>query len=186
MHANAPHPLTRVVSLSKTGPLAILLRFIDQAWRLVTGAPLWRLSQLTPRLYLGGQHYRRGYQSMLKRGVTGIVNLRERHHSDIKKGIAAERHLHLPTLDNTPPTVANLMRGAEFVHAEIRRGGSVYIHCGVGVGRAPTLAAACLIADGMTPDEALRRIKRVRPFVHLTPGQRNALDAFADAWRKGS
>ena len=181
--SSKPHPSTRVISLLRTGPAALLLRFVDQGYRLLTGAPLWRLSQIQPRLYIGGQHYARGCRAMRDRGVCAIVNLREIHHSDGAKGIAGERHLHLPTIDNTPPSVDDLLRGVAFVQGEIGQGGSVYIHCGVGVGRAPTLASACLIAEGRSPDAALRRIKRVRPFVHLTPGQRSALDAFAVAWR---
>ena len=181
MHAKAPHPLARVKSLLRTGPWALCLRFADQSWRLLTGAPLWRLSRVTPRLYVGGQHYPRGYGRMLDHGITAVVNLRETHHSDVQKGIAFERHLHLATPDNTPPSMQALLRGAAFAHDAMARG-SVYVHCGIGVGRAPTLAAAILIADGLTPDEAMNQIKRVRPFVHLTPGQRLALDDFADAW----
>ena len=185
--ANRPHPLTRVVSLAKTGPLPILLRFVDQLYRKLSGAPLWQLSEVTPQLYVGGQHFRRGYETMRDRGITAIVNMRESHHSDVTKGIAGERHLHLPTLDNSPPAGADLMRGAEFARQEINRGGKVYIHCGVGVGRAPTMAAACLITTGLSTEAALLQIKAVRPFIHLTARQRAVLDDFAAAWqeRKG-
>ncbi len=119
---------------------------------------------------------------MLDYGISAIVNMRNRH-SDIEKGIAGERHLHLATIDNTPPTVADLKRGAEFIAQEIERGGKVYIHCAVGCGRAPTMAAAYLIATGLSPDQALTRIKKVRPFVHLTPKQRAVLDDFEEDWR---
>ena len=115
-------------------------------------------------------------------GITAIVNLRESHFSDEALGIAGERHLHLPTIDNTPPTIADLLRGVAFVQAEIDRAGKVYIHCGVGVGRAPTLTAACLIATGLSPNTALSRIKAVRPFIHLTSAQRRVLDEFAATW----
>ena len=182
--ANRPHPLTRVVSLAKTGPLPILLRFVDQFYRKLSGAPLWHLSEVTPQLFVGGQHFRSGYQTIREHGITAIVNMRESHHSDVTKGIAGERHLHLATLDNTPPAVADLMRGAEFARQEINRGGKVYIHCGVGVGRAPTMAAAYLITTGLSPEAALRQIKAVRPFIHLTARQRAVLDDFASIWQK--
>ena len=41
-------------------------------------------------------------------GITAIVNLREANFSDEALGVAGERHLHLPTIDNTPPTIADL------------------------------------------------------------------------------
>ncbi len=172
-----PHPITRVFSLLSAGPRAVALRWIDQISRRRTGVPVWRLSAITPQLIVGGQHYRKGYRAMLDYGISAIVNMR-RERSDIEAGIAGERHLHLATVDNTPPSVADLERGAAFIQAEIERGGKVYVHCAVGCGRAPTMAAAYLIAGGETPNEALRRIKNVRPFVHLTPRQRAVLDEF--------
>ena len=179
-----PHPLIRVISLTRTGPWPILLRFVDQSWRKMSGAPLWQLSEVGPQLYLGGQHSVRGYEEMRGRGISAIVNMREERFSDVAAGIAGDRHLQLATIDNTPPTVGDLSRGAAFVADEIARGGKVYIHCGVGVGRAPTMAAAYLISTGLAPQEALQEIKRARPFVHLTAGQRAVLDKFAAAWQE--
>ena len=178
-------PRKRILSLASTGPRAILLRFIDQAYRKIGGAPLWTLSQVTPQLFLGGQHYRRGWRVMQARGITAIVNLREAKFSDAAKGIGGERHLHLATVDNTPPTVADLMRGAALIGDEIQRGGKVYIHCGVGVGRAPTMTAAFLMTTGLSAEEALQQIKKARPFIHLTDEQRDALDEFARRWPAG-
>ena len=179
MTVKPSRPHKRIISLLRTGPLAIGLRFIDQIYRKVSGAPLWKLSQVTPQVFLGGQHYRRGWRAMQAAGITAVVNLREARFSDVCAGIGGERHLHLPTADNTPPTAADLTRGAAFVSDEIQRGGKVYIHCGVGVGRAPTMAAAFLMTAGLSADEALRQIKQARPFVHLTAEQRRALDEFA-------
>ncbi|MCY4071806.1 MAG: dual specificity protein phosphatase [Chloroflexi bacterium] len=179
-----PHPLTRVISLARTGPLSILLRVVDQTWRKMSGAPLWQLSEVSLQLYLGGQHSVRGYRKMQRRGISAIINMREERFSDVDAGIAGERHLHLPTIDNTPPTVADLSRGAAFASDEIARGGKVYIHCGVGVGRAPTMVAAYLISTGLTPQDALQEIKQVRPFVHLTAAQRAVLDEFAATWQE--
>ena len=179
-----PHPLTRVVSLLRAGPGPVALRWIDQISRRRTGAPVWQLSEVTPQLYVGGQHYRKGYGAMLDKGITAIVNMR-REHSDIDKGIGGERHLQLATIDNTPPGVEDLTRGVDFIRAEIARGGKVYVHCAVGCGRAPTMAAAYLISTGLKPADALRQIKAARPFIHLTRAQRAILDEFAAAGTEG-
>ncbi|MCY3779447.1 MAG: dual specificity protein phosphatase family protein [Chloroflexi bacterium] len=178
----APHPLERLRSHLTTGPRAIALRWVDVAHRRVLGSPVWELSEITPKLLLGGQHYyKKGYRRMLDYGITAIVNMRKEH-SDEKKGIAGERHLQLATTDNTPPSVEDLMRGVDFIDDEINRGGKVYIHCAVGCGRAPTMTAAYLISTGDAPEQALRRIKQVRPFINLTKRQKRVLDEFAAAW----
>ena len=177
-----PHPISRVVSLLRAGPGPVALRWIDQVSRRKTGVPVWKLSEVTPELFVGGQHYRKGYRAMLDHGISAIVNMRQKH-SDVVNGIQGLRHLQLATVDNTPPSVANLTRGAEFVGAEIDRGGKVYIHCAAGCGRAPTMAAAYLISTGLSPNDALHRIKSVRPFVHLTRSQRAVLDEFEANWR---
>ena len=175
--------LSRVASLLRAGPRAVSLRWYDQVTRRSTGTPVWELSQITPQLLCGGQHYLKGYQKMLDFGITAIVNMRNKH-SDVEMGIGGERHLQLATVDNTPPTVADLMRGAEFVQAEIERGGKVYIHCAVGCGRAPTMTAAYLISTGLSPKKALKRIKNVRPFINLTKKQKRVLDEFASALKE--
>ena len=121
---------------------------------------------------------------MREYGITAVVNLRESRFSDEKAGIGGDRYLHLATIDNTPPSREDLIRGVDFITDEIATGGKIYVHCGVGVGRAPTLAAAYLISTGLTPDDALRAISAVRPFVHLTVSQRAVLDEFARYWRE--
>ena len=173
-----PHPLIRLQSLLRTGARPLALRLLDQAARRITGAPIWRLCAVTEQLHVGGQHYQRGWRNMRDYGISAILNMRGER-CDIEHGIGGERYLQLPTVDNTPPALDDLLRGADFVRAEIERGGKVYIHCAVGCGRAPTMTAAYLVSTGLSADEALRRIKRARPFVHLTPAQRQALDDFA-------
>ena len=110
-----PNPLRRLGGHLKTGPRAIALRWADVLHRRVIGAPIWGLSAVSANLLLGGQHYyQRGYRRMLDYGITAVVNMRRRH-SDIDKGIAGERHLQLATVDNTPPSVEDLLRGVEFI-----------------------------------------------------------------------
>jgi protein tyrosine phosphatase len=179
-----PNPLNRIISLASTGPTGIVLRFVDQIHRKRTGAPHWKLSEITPQLFCGGQHYPAGYQEMLDKGITAIVNMREAHIRDEDKGIGGHHHLHLATRDNTPPSVADLSQGVDFINQHITNNGKVYIHCGVGVGRAPTMTAAYLVSTGMTPDDALDKIRKHRPFIHLTSTQRDVLYEFSQYWHE--
>lgn len=157
-----------------------LIEAADQTVRAVTGAPTRRMSEVTAYLAVGGQHNRRGVRRLRERGFTAVVNMR-RESDDAARGIALDRYLYLPTIDNTPPTLDHLRVGARFIGAEIARGGKVYVHCWEGVGRAPTMAAAYLVSAGMTPAEAWTMIRRVRPFIRPTPFQVAQLEAFARA-----
>ncbi|XWX03038.1 dual specificity protein phosphatase [Aggregatilineales bacterium SYSU G02658] len=178
-----PSTLNRIVSLLRVGPRGLVLRFVDQGSRLWTGRPLWRYSRITPQLYVGGQHRPRGWGAMTAEGISAVVNMREAHLDDAKKGIQSACYLHLATRDNTPPTLDDLLRGAQFIAQQVAAGGKVYIHCGVGVGRAPTQAAAYLVYSGLSADEALALIRRARPFIHLTSSQRRQLAEFEARYR---
>ena len=178
-----PNPAKRIIKFVQTGPRAIQLRLEEDLHRRSYGVSRRKHSEITPQLHVGGQHRKKGYQRLLKRGITAIVNMREAEYCDVSKGIAGERHLHLPTIDHTPPSIDDLMRGVAFIAQEIEEhGGKVYIHCRAGCGRAPAMAAAYLISTGMSRKEALNFIKKSRPFISLNKNQRRVLDEFAAAW----
>jgi len=153
-------------------------RLIDQVARRRRGAPLFRQVMITPRLLVGGQHYPRGWPTMLTWGVTAVVNMRIEF-DDVAEGIGGERHLHLPTVDNTPSTLAQIQQGVDFIRTEIEQGGMVYVHCGVGVGRAPTMAVAYLVSTGLSPLKAWLRLLRVRPFIWPMASQVRLVDLYA-------
>lgn len=184
--AKPPRTLERLRDHLGTGPIAIALRWYDVLHRRATGGPVWQLSQVAPNLLLGGQHYyQRGYARLLDHGVTAIVNMRAENSED-KSDSGRLPQLCLATRDNTPPSMADLMRGVDFIRAELQRGGKVYIHCAVGCGRAPTMTAAYLISTGDSPQAALARIRHVRPFINPTRRQISVLDDFALAWSPGA
>ncbi|NLE45300.1 MAG: dual specificity protein phosphatase family protein [Chloroflexi bacterium] len=149
----------------------------DHAVRIITGAPLRHLTEITPHLYVGGQYRKRGWCRLAARGITAVVNLRTEF-DDSEKGIAPASYLYLPTVDDTPPSLNQLAEGVAFIRREVGRGGAVYIHCGAGVGRAPTLAAAYLVSTGLTPDQAWALIQSRRPFVRPKPEQVEQIEDF--------
>ncbi len=150
----------------------------DHAARIFSGAPIRRVSQITPQLHVGGQYRRRGWPTLAARGITAVVNLRVEF-DDNDHGIAPSRYLYLPTTDDDAPTLDQLRRGAAFIAEEIARGGGVYIHCKSGVGRAATMAAAYLVSTGLTADQAWRRIREVRPFIRPTAVQLQQIERLA-------
>lgn len=136
----------------------------------LTGRVSLRYSRITPHLYIGPQFGRRGKPAFERAGIDASVNLRAEF-DDEAKGLALAEYSHLPTEDNTAPTLEHLEEGVAFIRRVTDKGGNVYVHCGSGVGRAPTMAAAFLVADGLTVDEAIARIQQVRPFVRILPVQ---------------
>ena len=163
----------------RTSPFALGLRVFDQLMLKFGGTPTQRLSRITPQLYVGGQHGKRGWTRMQDMGITAVVNMREEQYDDSASGIAPERYLHLPTIDHTAPSMEHLREGIEFIRAEIANGGSVYIHCASGIGRAPTMAIAYLVSTGLSLNEALATVKKVRPFIRPREPQKQQLELFA-------
>ena len=164
--------------LTQQGLRVTVLWAADHGVRIITGAPIRNLSQITPQLHVGGQYRRRGWPRLASRGVTAVVNLRVEF-DDNDAGIAPPRYLYLPTVDDNPPTLEQLHAGVAFIAEEIARGGGVYVHCGSGVGRAATMAAAYLVSTGLTPDQAWARIREVRPFIRPNPVQVAQVERFA-------
>ena len=152
---------------------------VDHIVRIVAGAPIRRVSQITPGLHVGGQYRQRGWERLTARGITAVVNLRVEY-DDEATGIAPQRYLYLPTIDDTPPSLEHLRLGVAFITEEVGRGGSVYVHCGSGVGRAPTMAAAYLVSTGLKPEAAWATIRSVRPFIRPTPRQISQVTRFAE------
>ena len=155
----------------------------DHLVRILTGANIRRVSQITPQLHVGGQYRRRGWPRLQARGITAVVNLR-REFDDRAAGLAPPRYLYLPADDDHAPTLEQLRQGAAFIAAEVAQGGGVYVHCGSGIGRAPAMAAAYLVSTGLAADQAWARIRRARPFIRPKPVQFEQIERFAmeDLW----
>lgn len=163
--------LTIIVRRFRTqGVLVTLLWLYGRGLPAITGVPLLQYSRVTPDLYVGPQFNARGKKALEIEGINGCVNMRIER-DDAAHGLALQRYLHLPTVDDDAVSIEHLEQGIAFIRETINDGGKVYIHCGAGVGRAPTMAAAYLIAEGYRLDEALALIRKVRPFIAITPPQ---------------
>jgi len=115
---------------------------------------------------------------MEARGITAVVNMRVEF-DDLEAGIAPPRYLHLRVVDDQAPTLDQLAMGIAFMAEEVARKGAVYVHCGSGIGRAATMAAAYLISTGQTEQDAWALIRATRPFIRPTPPQLEQIQRFA-------
>lgn len=88
------------------------------------------------------------------------------------------RAMWVPTHDMHP--LAELESVVDAVRLRLDDGEGVVIHCGAGIGRAGTLAAAVLVSLGMRLDTALDHLRTHRPMAGpQTREQEDALEAFA-------
>jgi protein-tyrosine phosphatase len=143
----------------------------------ITGVPILKYSRITPQIYVGPQYRQAGKRKLEQSGINGDVNLRIEF-DDAAHGLALENYCHLPTVDDTAPTLDHLQQGVAFIRQVTSAGGKVYIHCAGGVGRAPTMAAAYFISQGLSLEDALILIKKTRPFIKITPEQMEQLERF--------
>lgn len=146
----------------------------------LSGVPLAYNSRITPQIWVGPQFNARGKRALEQQGVNGSVNLRVEY-DDAAHDLALAHYCYLPTIDDDCPSPEHFQKGVDFIRSVVQEGGQVYIHCKAGVGRAPTMAAAWFVAEGMTVDEAIDLIKRTRPFIAITPPQLEALHRYAEA-----
>ncbi|MDR3693598.1 dual specificity protein phosphatase [Mucilaginibacter sp.] len=155
----------------------------DNIHRVVKGVPRLKRSQINPNLMLGSQYNLWGLKKLKALGVTAIVNMRMHNdYSDADhEGI---KYLHLPTVDNTPPPLKVLIKGAEFIGAEIKNGGLVYVHCRQGLGRGPTMAMAYLIKTGLTYEQAYETIRKVRIFINPQRSQVKMLKELEEYYKE--
>lgn len=114
-------------------------------------------------------------ERLLQEGITADVSLEE---EQLDAPFGVEFFLWLPVKDLTPPTPDQLALGVSALTKLVALKKKVYVHCRLGHGRAPTLAAAYFISKGKTIEEAEAFIRAQRPVTHLEPAQQEALRAY--------
>ncbi len=113
-------------------------------------------------------------QDELPSGVVRIVDLTSEF-PEPKSVTTGRTYLCLPTLDTSAPSL-------EAFHDLIRTVASsdqpTYIHCALGHGRSAMVVIAVLIArgDAATLDEAIAKVKAIRPGIKINPPQRRLLE----------
>ncbi|MGO9336136.1 MAG: dual specificity protein phosphatase family protein [Terracidiphilus sp.] len=121
------------------------------------------MTEVWERLYIGSLADAERLADGNPHGISTVISLSEipveRNRRDIN-------YVHLPIEDDEPVPVQQFDAIMVALTECIRRG-TVLLHCGVGVSRAPSLAAAYMDAVGcMGIDSALDEIRKIRPFIH--------------------
>ena len=120
-------------------------------YRLHPGRRRGRHSNLTAvdsHLWRGGAPSAEGYRNLAAAGVTTVVDLRAEEGIEADKALVTGlgmRLVSIPVRDGQAPSADKV---AQFLSATRDSGGTVFVHCGAGVGRTGTMVGAYLVAGG--------------------------------------
>ena len=102
-------------------------------------------------------------------GIKTLVTVREIPLPEIwiqkvnSQNYELENHF-LKTDDYDAPTIDEIHGVVDYIEKKIERNRPVLVHCAAGKGRTGTILAAYLIKkDGMTPQEAVKKLRLMRP-----------------------
>lgn len=138
----------------------------------------FEFSKITDGIYIGTNvcckmHFDK---SLLKRGIRADVSLEE---GKLDNPFGVKYYLWLPTRDHCAPSMNQMLLGARFIYGLIENKEKVYVHCRRGHTRAPTLVAAYFVLTGLGVKDAIAKIKKKRPGIHVSSSQKKALEKFA-------
>ena len=117
---------------------------------------------------------------LAQQGVSVLINLHERAHEPSHLARYGLTEAHLPVADFTPPSPEQRAQGVATIQQGITEGKTVAVHCGGGLGRTGTLLACYLVERGLSGEEAIARVRSVRPGSIETPAQVAAVEAYSE------
>jgi protein-tyrosine phosphatase len=120
------------------------------------------MTQVWERLFIGGHDDAQRLLESNPKGVTSVVSLCE---EKVLRRNFAINYVHIPIADAKPLRVGQFDAIIEAL-AENIRWGTVLLHCGSGMSRAPVMAAAWMEVVGYKNiDAAVEEIAGLRPII---------------------
>lgn len=94
--------------------------------------------------------------------------------------------LHLDVEDFSAPTMEQIERAVDFLKRYSEGESRVLVHCFGGYGRTGTILACYLVSEGMSAEDAIQEVRRLRPGSIEDPSQENAILEYERRVRKES
>jgi len=138
------------------------------------------ITKINEHLYLG-QGRVTAYADILSHlGITHIVSIGRTPHQAVIMGPFVKFELiDAPDIEDENlaahfPSIFNFMRQA------LKEGGTIFVHCEMGISRSPTVVIAFLRADGYfdSLQEAYDYVKQQRPWINPNTGFKRQLQKF--------
>jgi protein-tyrosine phosphatase len=121
------------------------------------------MTRVWERLYIGGRNNAERVYRLNPSGITTVISLCE---DEVLRRNPSVNYVHVPIADATPVPVGQFDSIIDAV-AENVRWGTVLLHCGSGVSRAPVMTAAWMHVVGYKNiDAALEEIAKLRPIIN--------------------
>ena len=119
--------------------------------------------------------------ALLKRvGITALITLTERDLEQEPLQRHGLKNVHLPVYDREAPSLGQIQMLLKRMEILIGRGEVLAVHCLGGLGRTGTVLTAWLIREGLTAEEALRRVRLLDPRYVQSKEQEVFLHAYED------
>lgn len=130
--------------------------------------------ELAPNVWIGRQLDAAEAEAAVRQGVTAVLDLTGEFEE--APAFVWGNYLNLPVLDLTAPSAAQLAQAVAFIDRESTRG-IVYVHCKIGYSRTAAAAGAWMLRSGRArdADEAMERLRAVRPSIVIRPEASQAL-----------
>jgi hypothetical protein len=133
--------------------------------------------EATPGVLIGRALTDSEAAAAVEQGVTAVLDLTAEFSE--AGPFRATTYRNLPILDLTAPTQGQLQEAAKFIADQVGRG-NVYVHCKIGYSRSAAVVGAYLLAShkAVTPEDAVDRLRNVRPSIIVRQEALAALRAF--------
>ncbi len=161
---------------------ARLLFLPTLAWNLLLARVLhlrhwW--DAIDQHVVMGALPFSRDVPRMQHEGIRAVVNTCEEYAGPTRAYAAAGiEQLRIPTIDFTPPQLADVQRAVSFIQRQVAQGHKVYVHCKAGRARSGTVVICYLISQGLTPTQAQQLILRQRPHANPHLARRSVVQQF--------
>jgi protein-tyrosine phosphatase len=120
------------------------------------------MTQIWERLYIGGLTDAERLSKGNPNHIDTVISLCEECVTSKRRGV---NYVHIPIEDDRPVPVGNFDFVMDAI-AENIRWGTLLLHCGVGISRAPTMTAAWMHCVGYRNiDAAIEEIRAMRSFI---------------------